>query len=281
MKWSRALYLGHQWLGLAAGAVLLVVAFSGAILAVAPELSVWAYHQNVEAQQGEFAPVAAFRDTLAGEFPKGDFRTIHFRGRERTVEVLLFAPGTYYLAQLNPYSGELVHLQNMKRGFIQRVLGLHRNLLLENPGRQVVHWSTLIFFGLVVSGVVMKRGRKRWQGLARWHVLVGYYGSVVALASIGTGLYWGFSPVKGSVKWLIGETARIYETPESVLPAGLAAPTQGAGAWAVVDDLLINFRQRFPDQWVRLSVPHKLEDPIRVAVIKPPGGEVPADLRFF
>ena len=281
MKWGRALYRGHQLLGVAAGAVLLVVALSGAILSVAPEVRVWAYPQNVEAESGEFASVAVFRDTLEREFPEGDFRTINFRGRERTVEVLLYAPGTHYLAQLNPYSAELVHLQNMKRGFIQRVLGLHRNLLLADPGRQIVHWATLVFFGLVVSGVVMKRGRKRWQGLAGWHVLVGYYGSVVALASIGTGLYWGFSPVKGAVKWLTGETTRQYELPESVLPEGIEAPLSGAGSWQTVERLAVDFRERFPDRWVRLSVPHKSNDPVRLAVIEPPGGEVAADLRYF
>lgn len=281
MRWARTLYLGHQWLGMAAGGVLLVVALSGAILTVAPEVRKWAYRQNVAAEAGEFASVAAFRDTLQREFPEGDFRTINFRGRERTVEVLLFAPGTYYLAQLNPYSAELVHLQNMKQGFMQRVLGLHRNLLWEDPGRQIVHWATLIFFGLLVSGIVMKRGRKRWQGLAGWHVLVGYYGSVVALASIGTGLYWGFSPIKETVKWFTGETTRHYELPESVLPEGLETPKRGPGAWEMVDRLAVGFRQRFPEQWVRVSVPHLEQDPVRVAVIQPPGGEVPADLRYF
>ena len=93
MKLGRALYLGHQWLGIAAGAVLLVVALSGAALTFAPEMRVVAYRQVVEPREGQVAPVAAFRDTLREAFPQGDFRTITFRGRQRAVEVLLFAPG--------------------------------------------------------------------------------------------------------------------------------------------------------------------------------------------
>ena len=49
----------------------------------------------------------------------------------------------------------------------------------------------------------------------------------------------------------------------------------------MVDKLAREFRQRFPEKWVRLSVPHRLKDPIRVAVIEPPGGEVLADLRYI
>ena len=281
MKLGRALYLGHQWLGLAAGAVLLVVALSGAVLTFAPEMRVVAYRQVVEPSEGPVAPVAAFRDTLREAFPQGDFRTITFRGRERAVEVLLFAPGTHYLAQLDPVTAELIHLQDMNQGFIQSVLRLHRNLMIKKPGQQVVHWATLIFFGLVVSGIVMKHGRKRRRGLAGWHVLVGYYGSVVALASIGTGLYWGFSPVKNTVKWLIGEPSQVEEKAESVLPAGMAPPKGTAGSWGGMETLAIDFRNRYPEQWVRVNAPHKPTDPIQVSVIKPPGGEVIPDLWFF
>ena len=281
MKLTRALYLGHLWLGLAAGAVLLVVALSGAVLTFAPEMRVVAYRQVVEPRAGPFAPVTVFRDSLREAFPEGDFRTITFRGRERTVEVLLFAPGTHYLAQLDPVTAELIHLQDMNQGFIQAVLRLHRNLLIKKPGQQVVHWATFIFFGLVVSGIVMKQGRKRWRGLVGWHVLVGYYGSVVALASIGTGLYWGFSPVKNSVKWLAGETSQTEEKAESVVPAGMVPPKGTAGSWGAMEILAIDFRNRYPDQWVRVNAPHQPTDPIQVSIIQPPGGETIPDLWFF
>jgi uncharacterized iron-regulated membrane protein len=285
MRWSMkpglALFLFHQWLGLVSGVILLVVALTGVVLAFAPEMREGAYRQTVDSQDTAWAGVEAFRDTLFATFPEGDFRTITFRGRERTAEVLLFTPGTHHLAQLDPYTAELIHRQDMNEGFIQSVLRLHRNLLIKKPGQQVVHWATLIFFGLVVSGAVMKRGRNRWRGLKGWHVLVGYYGSIVALASIGTGLYWGFAPIKDAVKGLTGETARHYEQAESVLPADVTQPKRGAGGWRVMETLATGFRVRYPDQWVRVSAPHRPNDPVQVSIIAPPGGEGIPDQRYF
>jgi uncharacterized iron-regulated membrane protein len=276
---GQIVFTVHQWLGLAAGLVLVVVALSGAILTFAPEIRVWAYHQTVVPEEREFAEVTAFRDTLSREFPAGDFRTITFRGRARAVEVLLFAPGTFYLAQLNPYSAELIHLQNMGTGFIQRVLGLHRNLLLKNPGRQVVHWATLIFGGLVLSGIALRSGRQRWRGLAGWHVLVGYYGSVLAIGSIVTGLYWGFGGVNDGVKWVTGEAEQRYDEPKSVV----ALPALGGRgpAWPLMQNLATAFRQDWPDRWIRVSLPHRPEEPIRVAVISPQHTEGGVDVHYF
>ena len=54
------------------------------------------------------------------------FITIYYRGPSRAVQVLVYAPGTYYHVNLNPYTGELTHVQDMNKGWLNHLKFLHR-----------------------------------------------------------------------------------------------------------------------------------------------------------
>lgn len=106
----------HLILGLGTGLLFFVIALSGAIYTWEPEFSRLAYHQAVEAQDKPLVAVSDLRHSLEKTFPEGDFQTSLYCDPESSIEVLFYVRGTYYLAQLNPYSAELIHLQDMNKG---------------------------------------------------------------------------------------------------------------------------------------------------------------------
>lgn len=271
----------HLILGLGTGLLFFVIALSGAIYTWEPEFSRLAYHQAVEAQDKPVVSIADLRNSLEKTFPEGDFRTALYRDPESSIEVLLYAPGTYYLAQLNPYSAELIHLQDMNKGWINYLKKLHRNLLLGELGREIVHWVTLLAIPLLVSGLVIwwpATGRPtkdkfflKTTGSAKkrnydLHSVLGFYASWVLIFALLTGIYWGFTPVKETLKQLSGENTIAWEAPQSKATA--ARPDNDA----ILNRLIADYRSTFPHAAVRISIPHAADEAIHLSVIDPRKG---------
>jgi len=279
MKIKKLLGQVHLWLGLIIGLLFFVIALSGAIYTWAPEFRRVLYKQAVQPENKPFVSVPVLKNTLSREFPEGDFRTALYKDKASTIEVLLYAPGTYYYAYLNPYSGELVHLQDMKKGWLNMLVPLHRNLLLGDFGRQVVHWVTLLSLIMLVTGLVLwwpasKKGRKqRWA--IKWnaspkrlnydmHNVLGFYATWIAIFTVITGLFWGFEVVRNTLKVGTGESEIQYENPVSDKTA-----TVQPDKFALMDSLAQAFRKKHPSKFVRVSNPHKKTDPIRIVLIEP------------
>ena len=166
IKIKKVLGLVHLWIGLILGVLIFVISLSGAIITWAPEISSIIYHQKVEPRDEPFVSVSALKATIDREFPESDFRTAFYRDKASTIEVLLYGPGTYYKAFINPYTGAMIHLQDMNKGWLNYLKSLHRNLMLGDIGRQIVHWATFLFLAMMITGLVLwwpinKAGRKQ------------------------------------------------------------------------------------------------------------------------
>ncbi|WP_339706319.1 PepSY-associated TM helix domain-containing protein [uncultured Kriegella sp.] len=268
----------HLWLGLPLGVLFFTIAFSGALYCWAPEIAAIIYKEKIGAQDAPFVAVEKLAETAKQALPKGDFRTVYYRGPSRTAEILLYAPGTYYIAQINPYTGELIHLQDMNLGWLNQLKKLHRNLLLGDIGREIVHWGTLSFLIMAVTGIVLwwpsKRSKLKKSLKINWkarptalnyafHNVTGFYASWVLLFIIGTGLFWGFKAVKNAFESIGQEKSIAYDLPKSKKDsiAHLTNP------YAVMERLGVRFRKEFPHHSIRISNPHKPEDPIHISVI--------------
>lgn len=280
MKLKRLWGRIHLWIGLAVGIPFFLIALSGAIYSWEPEISTLIYQQKVTAQNQPFTSVSALRATMQREFPKGDFRTAFFKDQTHTAEVLLYAPGTYYIAFLNPYTAELVHLQDMKRGWLNYLKLLHRELLLGPKGKQVIHWVTLLSLLMIISGIVLwwpvnkigrrKRFRIKWGVSPRRlnydiHNVLGFYASWVVLFIILTGIFWGFESVRNGLKSITGETKIQYDIAESIPPASEVE----VDPFPLLDSLAFSYKQAFSDKFIRVSNPHGEKEPIRVTVLDP------------
>jgi uncharacterized iron-regulated membrane protein len=109
---------------------------------------------------------------------------------------------------------------------------------LKNVGEQIIKWNVLIFFILLVSGIVLwapvnmrflgdvlKRSfRIKWGGTPAkrnydMHSVAGFYAFAVMLMVAWTGIFWMFDSVEDSIYAAFG-AKKIYEIkPPSALPA--------------------------------------------------------------
>ncbi len=280
MKWKRWLGKLHLWVGLAIGLLFFVIALSGAIYTWEPEFSQIAYKKGVENVHQPYVSPSTLKQTLEQAFPEGDYRTVFWRDSSHAAEVLLYAPGTYYNAFLDPYTGALIHLQDMNKGWINYVKFIHRNLMLGQVGRKIVHWVTLLSLLMLITGIVLwwpvNRRVRRDRFRITWgahpfklnydlHNVLGFYASAIILLSVLTGLFWGFAFVREGLRAGLGENGITYETPQSVKPEGLKA----SDPFPLMDSLAVVFRARFPDKALRISNPHAEDEPIRVVLIDP------------
>jgi uncharacterized iron-regulated membrane protein len=273
----------HLIIGLGTGFIFFVIAFSGALYSWEPEISRIIYHQEVKKEARPFIAVSKIKNTLDERFPEGDFRTALYRDQMSSIEVLLYVPGTYYLAQLNPYTAELIHLQDMNKGWLNYLKKLHRNLLLGNPGREIVHWVTLLALPMLISGFVMWWPTTGWPGknkfLLNWsvspkklnydlHNILGFYATWIIVFAVITGIYWGFDLVKDGLKQLSGENKLAYEKPLS----NHMLDNSGADTYIILDSLIKEYHSESSGPNVRISIPHEKDDPIHISLIEPEKG---------
>ncbi len=262
-------------MGLIIGLVFFVIAFSGAIYAWEPEISTLIYKQQVQERNQTFAKVSTLKTNLAKEFPEGDFRGVLFQGRSNTANVLLYAPGTHYYAFMDPYTGEVNHLQDMKKGGLNQLKLLHRNLLLGDIGKKIVHWVTLLALTMVVSGIVLwwpsRKSRRKYHFMIKWksrpvklnydlHNVLGFYASWIGVFIILTGIFWGFESFRNLLKNVTAENGNTYELPLS----DVSGSSETHNLIGKVDSLAFSFLQDNPDKSMRISYPHKASEPIEM-----------------
>lgn len=273
--WIRKI---HLWIGLPLGFLFFIISLSGALYSWAPEIATIIYKENVKSQDMPFVSVEKLTETIKQELPNTDFRTVYYRGPSRAIQVLLYAPGTYYHANINPYTGELIHFQDMNKGWLNTLKFLHRNLLLGDTGREIVHWATLLFLVMVVSGIVLWwplnhsrikehfriNFRARLKVLNyKFHNVIGFYASWILIFVIATGLFWGFEMVKSPFRSLGDESSIKYDIPMSTENK----ITGDKNHYQLMEQLGTRFRKEFPDRNIRISNPHKSNDPIQVSII--------------
>lgn len=270
----------HLIVGLVTGFLFFIIALSGAIYTWEPEFSRIAFHQQVIQENQPFISISDIKKTLQQKFPEGDFRTALYRDPETAIEVLIYVPGTYFHAYLNPYSGELIHLQDMNKGWISKLKNLHRNLLLGPPGREIVHWVTLLSMGMLITGLVLwwpargKLGKDKFS--IKWsaspkklnydlHNILGFYATWVLIFTIGTGIFWGFAVVRESLKEVSGENTLTWESPLSMVQTSEKANSKDE----VLNSLIQKYHTSYPEAEVRINIPHKEDEAVQLSVIKP------------
>ncbi|GAA5222155.1 PepSY-associated TM helix domain-containing protein [Membranihabitans marinus] len=270
----------HLYLGLFLGVLFFIISLSGALLTWKPELSRILYQERVVNEHRPYASIAEIKSNIKEVFPEGDFRTIEFRDSISAAKVLLFVPGTYFYAFVNPYSGEVVHIQDMKKGWLNKLVPLHRNLLLDKLGREIVHWATLLFLIMMISGLYLWWPKNKIERISattiqwRWlpvklnydlHKVLGFYATWIVFFTVITGLFWGFDIVKNGIKSITHETDIKYEIPQS----DIRNKNTSVATIEVVDRIASNLRKRFKNKNINISFPHKEDEAIHATIISP------------
>ncbi|GHE23425.1 PepSY-associated TM helix domain-containing protein [Sphingobacterium griseoflavum] len=220
----------HKWLGICTGLVVFVVSLSGAVYTFQDELKLLCYPDKYYLQvvgQQQPKPLTALIANAQAALPANETisRVDLYPANHRSW--VFRASGTdpkgfghwnyhtyYKKVFLNPYTGEILAVEDTKNEFFQLCLQLHMNLLLgKTYGHALVGYSTAIFAVLLVSGMVLW-WPKKWRGKplrraftlhsgAKWkrlnydlHNVLGFYSCSLALLIAVTGLVFSFPGFK-------------------------------------------------------------------------------------
>lgn len=170
------------------------------------------------------------------ELPGKNLHSIKYYKDNHSIEVTFYQrePLYYYSMYINPYTGKVLHTQNMEKGGFPFILKGHMYLWLpKNIGRILVLFVTLLFATIVLSGLIIwlpknwhilkKRIWFSWNDNTHWkrknwdiHSFVGFYSLFFSLVFILTGLVW---VMPNFAIWyhkaLGGEKSLVYEEPLS------------------------------------------------------------------
>ena len=292
LRARTALFWLHLTAGCLAGAVLLMLAVTGALLTYERQImagferSSWADH-GADAPR---LPLRALRDRVRAE---------HFEPRELVVRAdprapVAFAAGRRERVSLDPVNGAVVPAPAPEVGaFFTLVMRVHRWFALEgearDAGRDVTGLANLAFLFLLASGVFiwlpriwsvaivrsqMLFARRPPTAKARdynWHHVIGFWCFVPLFAIAASATVFHYDWAQDALRALSG-AGPAGETSEARGPGREAEPLAGA----LDIDALVAVAQSAAGAFERLTVtlPHAEAEMLEVTVDRGNGAQV-------
>jgi uncharacterized iron-regulated membrane protein len=203
----------HLWLGLASGLIVSFLGITGCMLAFQREIeNTFQSYRYVTDEHKSFLPPSQLKSMAEVKLPGKDVHAVMYNGRDRAAEVIFYKydppVSYYYIAYIDPYTGNVQQLKNMDRDFFRILVDGHFYLWLPPAiGQPIVASATLIFLVLMITGIILwwpknrhvRKQRFRIKFNARWrrvnydlHNVLGFYMTWVAIFLAVTGLVWGF-----------------------------------------------------------------------------------------
>lgn len=210
----------HLWLGLASGIIVVIMAITGCILVFEQEIkSLTSPYLNVEVQSPEkLLPPSQIYAAVQKVLPNKEIHGVWYNGLGKSVKVDIESDSLIYV---NPYNGKITGMVDHEDFFHEMDEG-HRNLWLEREiGSQITAWATVIFFFLLISGLIMwfpKKWNKttinssfkiKWKANFKRinydvHNVLGFYSIILAALIAFTGLLMSFHWLRESTYWISG-----------------------------------------------------------------------------
>ncbi|MFN7120337.1 MAG: PepSY-associated TM helix domain-containing protein [Saprospiraceae bacterium] len=215
----------HLYLSLAAGLVILVVCFTGAVLVFEKEMQMALYPERYFVEpSAKQASLAQMEQNLQQTVPGATLNSAKiYNNPKRTIELNYAVEkpgeakpgaggsgkggGNNGQAFMHPYTGELISLYSYRKTFFYTMFALHRWLLADDIGKLIVGISTLLFLVILLTGIILwlpKNVKILKQRLtlklnAGWkrinhdlHIVIGFYTAIFLFAFAFTGLAWSF-----------------------------------------------------------------------------------------
>jgi uncharacterized iron-regulated membrane protein len=190
MFFRKAIRQVHLWLGFASGIVLLMVAFTGCLLAFEDEIRDVTQHDllYVEAQPLPAISVKQIRAAIRKYDSTLKLNQIRFYG-DPGKAVQCYTRNKKIIA-VHPYSGKILGIRDTSKDVLSLLLSFHRTLLLGETGELIIRCHVWIFLAMLLSGIVlwMPPRLKQWkQNLVlksnlppkrrnyEWHRMLGLY----------------------------------------------------------------------------------------------------------
>lgn len=222
----------HLWLGLASGIVVFIMGITGCILVFEHEIkdmtSPWL---KVEAQSADkVLPPSKIYAAVKKALPEKDIHGLWYNGLDKTIKVDVESDSLIYV---NPYNGKITGMVDHE-DFFHEIDEGHRYVWLgKEVGTAVTSWATLIFFFLLISGIILwfpKKWNKttvnssfkiKWNAKFKrlnydLHNVLGFYSLLLAFLIALTGLIMSFHWVRESTYWITGGFTNEKEKKEVV-----------------------------------------------------------------
>ncbi|RED25404.1 putative iron-regulated membrane protein [Flavobacterium cutihirudinis] len=222
----------HLWLGLASGIIVFIMAITGCILVFEHEIkqltSPWL---NVEAQNADkILPPSKIYAAVKKALPDKEIHGLWYNGLDKSVKVDIESDSLIYV---NPYNGKITGMVDHE-DFFHEIDEGHRYIWLgREVGTAVTSWATLIFFFLLISGIILwipKKWNKttinssfkiKWNARFKrlnydLHNVLGFYSLTLTFLIALTGLIMSFHWVRESTYWITGGFTNEKEKKEVV-----------------------------------------------------------------
>ncbi|MEM0941449.1 MAG: PepSY-associated TM helix domain-containing protein [Bacteroidota bacterium] len=237
----------HLWLGLTSGLVVFVLGTTGCLWVFQEEL--WPIVHNdlllvKEPASGNPLPISqnlqAAQQAVGSEIPLNQVTVINQKNRSYQLSnrTHIEQPDAIWYWEeiernlwvyVNPYTSEILGIQDETLHFFEVIRFLHMSLLLRyEMGHKITGWATLIFIIMLTTGLVLwwPRNNKafkvrtwfRWKSDTKWkrknydlHNIIGFYSMFLVIFIALTGLMWAFSWFSDGVEWIANGGKTIKE----------------------------------------------------------------------
>ena len=208
----------HLILGLTSGIIVFIVSITGALYVFEQE---WrdltqAKYLYVDRQVAEETPLSRVTSIVTENYPKAKITNIRLQkiDNEDKAAAIIVQTKDKKAISLNPYSGEIIGVRNMKTDMMSVAVDIHTHLLLGDVGEQIIKWNVLIFFFMVITGLVLwlppnwkmlkwvltlKKAKTPVQLNYDLHRILGFYASFILLIIATTGIWWVFESVQHTI----------------------------------------------------------------------------------
>lgn len=212
----------HLWLGLLSSVIIFIVCLTGSIYTFKNQI-IDVNNRNLVYVKTQDKPFISL-DTIKYKFEAKNLeinQIIIYAKNDKSYLVsytdINSNSGTCYV---NPYSGEILGTGDYSlTSFFEIILDIHKTLLLNEVGKQIVGVAILIFVFMLFSGFILWLPRKLKQlkdGLRiKWkarfyrlnydlHKILGFYSLTLLFLIAITGLYVSYPWVKSSIIVALG-----------------------------------------------------------------------------
>ncbi|WP_299110931.1 PepSY domain-containing protein [uncultured Winogradskyella sp.] len=298
MTAKKFIFQVHKILGLATGLVVFIVAITGCCWAFRTEIeSLYDDYKTVTPQNLPILTPTKAKLLAEQVFPKNTVHGTVFKKEGDAIEVIFYdaEPEFYQSVFLNPYSGEVIQVDDHTSGFFAFILKGHMRLWLPKKiGEQVVGASILIFIFIIISGFIIWIPKKRknlkqrlkfdWKKTTRWkrknfdlHTVIGFYICALALVLAFTGSMMSYNWLKYVVyKSTGGEKEARFIIPENL------SETSTKGDVIPMDYIIVKLLKESPEaKSFELHYPKTEDESIYIEVSNSDDLFYDSDFRFF
>lgn len=266
----------HLYLGLAAGLIILVTCFTGAVLVFEEELQHAFHKERYTVTPGaDRLPLEQLTVAVKAAEPKAVVNRIQvFEDPARTV-IVSYTGGKKSQAFVDPYTATVVELYSYKDTFFYTMFALHRWLLGGDVGKLIVGISTLVFLFILITGIILwwpknkailkKRLTIKWK--ANWkrvnhdfHIVLGFYTAIFLFIFAFTGLAWSFEWFNKGIYTVTNSPVKAPKPPSSAVQAGIPVINADAA-------LAVAKTQFSHVKFITISLPKDSVEPIIVSAL--------------